>query len=58
MNEIINNFSLTGDKFMSEIHLRQCGFTYSACEGFAKTEERIQTFKKRRFKIYLSKRTR
>ena len=34
-----------GDKFMPEIHLRQPGFTYSACEPFTKNKERIQKFK-------------
>ena len=29
MNEIVNKFSLAGDKFMPEIHLRQPRFTYS-----------------------------
>ena len=32
MNKIINKFSVTGDKFMPELHLKQPGFTYSACE--------------------------
>ena len=60
MNEIVNKFLLTGDKFMPEIHLRQPGFTYSACGPFTKNKERIQKLKKknRRFTIYLSKRTR
>ena len=31
MTEIINNILLTGDKFMSELHLKQTGLTYSAC---------------------------
>ena len=31
MNEIINKFLLTGDKFMPELHLKHSGFTYSAC---------------------------
>ena len=31
MNEIINKFLLVGDKFMPEMHLKQPGFTYSAC---------------------------
>ena len=26
MNEIVNKFHLAGDKFMSEVHLRQPGF--------------------------------
>ena len=31
MNEIVDRFLLTGDKFMPEIHLRQPEFIYSAC---------------------------
>ena len=45
MNEIVNKFLLAGDKFMHEMHLRQPGFTYSACGSFTKNKERIQTFK-------------
>ena len=30
---------------MPEIHLRQSGFTYSACGTFTKNKERIQKFK-------------
>ena len=45
MNEIVNKFLLVGDKFMPEIHLRQPGFTYSACGPFTKNKERIQKFK-------------
>ena len=44
MNEIINKFLLAGDKFMSEMHLRQPGFTYSACGPFTKNKERIEKF--------------
>ena len=45
MKEIVNNFVLAGDKFMSEMHLKQPGFTYSACGPFTKNKERIQKFK-------------
>ena len=45
MNEIVNTFLLVGDKFMPEMHLRQPGFTYSACGPFTKNKERIQKFK-------------
>ena len=31
MNNVINKFLLTGDKFMPEMHLRQPQFVYSAC---------------------------
>ena len=46
MNEIINKFLLAGDKFMPELHLRQPGFTYSACGLFTKNKERIEKFMK------------
>ena len=45
MNEIVNKFLLSGKKCMSEMHLRQCGFSYSACGPF------------RRLTINLSKQT-
>ena len=44
MNEIVNKFLLVGDKFMPEMHLRQPGFTYSACGPFTKNKERIEKF--------------
>ena len=44
MNDIINKFLLVGDKFMPEMHLRQPGFTYSACGPFTKIKERIEKF--------------
>ena len=46
MNEIINKFLLIGDKFMPEMHLKQPGFTYSACGPFTKNKERIEQFMK------------
>ena len=44
MNNKINKFLLAGDKFMPEMHLRQPGFTYSACGPFTKHKERIKKF--------------
>ena len=44
MNEIVNKFLLAGDKFMPEMHLKQPGFTYSACGAFPKNKERIEKF--------------
>ena len=44
MNEIVNKFSLAGDKFMPELHLKQPGFTYSACGPFTRNKERIEKF--------------
>ena len=31
MNTTVNKLLLAGDRIMPEIHLRQPGFTYSAC---------------------------
>ena len=49
INEIVNKFLLAGDKFMPEMHLKQPGFTYSACGPFTKNKERIQKFKETLF---------
>ena len=45
MNELVNRFLLTGDKFMEEMHLKQPGFTYSACGPFRKNKERFKKIK-------------
>ena len=42
MNKLINNFFLTGEKCMPELHLKQPKFTYSACVPFTKNRERTQ----------------
>ena len=53
MKEIVNKFLLVGDKFMSEMHLKQPAaigkkrFIYSACGPFTKNKERIQKFKEK-----------
>ena len=39
MNEIVNKFLLARDKFTPEMHLKQTGFTYSACGPFTKNKE-------------------
>ena len=44
MNEIVNKFLLVGDKFMPEMHLKQPGFTYSACGPFTKNKQRIEKY--------------
>ena len=44
MNEIVNKFLLPGDKFMSEMHLKQPKFTYSACGPFTINKKRIEKF--------------
>ena len=55
MNEIINKFLLAGDKFMPEMHLRQPGFTYSACGPFTKNKERIESLCKPEIQILFIK---
>ena len=48
-------FLLDEDKFMPEMHLKQPGFTYSACGPFTKSKERIQTFKETGDRNYIYK---
>ena len=45
LNKIINKFLLAGDKFMSEMHLRQPEFTYSACGSFNKAKKEYKNLK-------------
>ena len=45
MNEVVNIILLAGDKCMSEMHLKQPEFTYSACGPLTKNKERIQKSK-------------
>ena len=45
MNKTGNKILLADDTFMPEMHLKQPGFTYSACGPFTKNKERIQKFK-------------
>ena len=42
----MNRFLLVGDKLMPEMHLKQPGLTYSACDPFTKNKERIEKFMK------------
>ena len=46
MNEIINKVLLVQDKFMTETHLRQLGFTYSAVDHLLKTKGECENLKK------------
>ena len=55
MNDIVNKFLLAGNKFMPDKHLKQPGFTYSACWLFTKNKERIQQFKETRDASYIYK---
>ena len=55
MNEIANKFFLAGDKYISEMHLKQLGFTYSACGPFTENKKRIQKFKETSDTSYIYK---
>ena len=46
---------LAADRFMPEMHLKQSGFTYSACAAFTKNKERIPKFKETGDTIYIYK---
>ena len=46
MNEIVNKFLQAGEKFSSEMHLRQPRFTYSACGPFTKSKKEYENLKK------------
>ena len=45
INKIINKLLLSGDIFLPEWHLKQPGFTYSACRQFTRYPESIKKFK-------------
>ena len=45
MNVTVNKL-LLADKFLSEMHLSEPRFTYSACGPFTKNKERIKKIKK------------
>ena len=54
MNQIIRNIFLAGDKFVLEMHLKQPGFTYSACGPFTKNKtQNSKIYSNRRYKLYL-----
>ena len=55
MNEIVNKFLLAGDKFMPEMHLKQLGFTYSACGPFTKKKKEFKNLKKQEIKAIFTK---
>ena len=56
MNEIINKFLLTGDKFITEMHLKDPFVsTYSAFGPFSKHKQKIQRVLGTRNKNYIHK---
>ena len=54
MNEIVNKFLLAGDKFMPEMHLKQPGFTYSACGPFTENKK-FKNLKKQEIQTIFTK---
>ena len=56
MNEIVNNFLLAGNKFIPEMHLKQSGFTYSACGPFSKKKKKeFKNLKKQEIRVIFTK---
>ena len=55
MNEIVNKFLLAGDKFMSEIHLKQTGFTYRVCGTFTKKKKEWKNLCRQETQILFTK---
>ena len=55
MNEVVNKFLLDGDKFMSELHLKQPGFTYIACGPFKKQRKNSKIYAEKKYRFYLQK---
>ena len=55
MKEIVNNFLLASDNFMSEMHLKQPGFNYSACVPFTKNKTKIKNLKKQEIQAIFTK---
>ena len=58
VNDIDNSFNkflLAADKFLSEMHLKQLGFTYSACDHLLKTKKELKTLRKRKIQTIFTK---
>ena len=55
MNKIVNIFLLVGDKFMPEMHLKQPGFTYSACGPFTKTKKEFKKLCRQEIQVIYTK---
>ena len=55
MNKIVSKFLLGGDKFIPEMHLKQPGFTDSACGPFTKIKKDSDICADRKYRLYLQK---
>ena len=51
MIEIVNKFLLAGNKYMPELHLKQPGFTYSACGPFTRNKEKLKNLCRQEIQI-------
>ena len=52
-NEKVNKMLLARNTFIPEMHLRQPGFTYSACGPFIKNKEKLRKFKEKGYSRYI-----
>ena len=57
MNEIVHKFLLAGDKFMSEMHLKQPGFTDKLVVHLLKTKKELKSLCKQETQIIFTKMT-
>ena len=55
MNDIVNKFLLAGNKFMPELHLKQCRFTYIAFDPFTKSKEITEKFMQTGNTVFINK---
>ena len=55
MNEIVDKFLLTGNKFMPEMHLKQHRFSYTSCELFTRAKKKCKSLKRREIQNTLQK---
>ena len=55
VNEIVNKFLSAGAKVMSEMHLKQPRFTYSACGRFTKNKKEFKNLKKQEVQAIFTK---
>ena len=49
----MDKFLLVGDKFMAEMHLKQHGFTYSACGSLKKQRKNWKVDADSKYRFYL-----
>ena len=55
MNKIVNKFLLAGERFMPEMHLKQHGFTYSACGPVTTNNKEFKNLCKQEIQIISTK---